>query len=121
MVGHPLTAKADAHETLQVETVQQQANMTVKGTVRDAMGPVIGASVIEKGNEGNGIITDVDGNFTLTVKKGATLVISYIGYKTVEVKATVGQPLNITLREDNELLDEVVVVGYGSVKRSDVT
>ena len=116
-----MTAKADAHETLQVETVQQQANMTVKGTVRDAMGPVIGASVIEKGNEGNGIITDVDGNFTLTVKKGATLVISYIGYKTVEVKATVGQPLNITLREDNELLDEVVVVGYGSVKRSDVT
>ena len=121
MAGHPLTARADAHEALRVETVQQQANMTVKGTVRDAMGPVIGASVIEKGNEGNGIITDMDGNFTLTVKQGATLVISYIGYKTVEVKATVGQPLDITLKEDNELLDEVVVVGYGSVKRSDVT
>ena len=121
MVGHPLTAKADAHETLQVETVQQQANMTVKGTVRDAMGPVIGASVIEKGNEGNGIITDVDGNFTLTVKKGATLVISYIGYKDQIVSVTSKSDYAITLKEDSQALDELVVVGFGTQKKLNLT
>ena len=103
-----------------VQTVQQQ-KVTVKGTVNDAQGPVIGASVVEKGNSFNGTITDVDGNFSLSVKPGATLVVSYVGYKVQEVLATNGKPLNITLKEDTELLEEVVVVGYGSVKKKDLT
>lgn len=121
MAGHPLTAKADVHETLQVGTVQQQSNVTVKGTVRDAMGPVIGASVIEKDNKGNGTITDMDGKFSLSVKAGATLEIHYVGYKTVEIKAVSGTPLNVTLKENSEMLDEVVVVGYGTMRKKDVT
>ena len=93
--------------------------LTVKGlVVDDAQLAVIGASVQEKGTT-NGTVTDMDGNFTLTVDPQATLVISYIGYKTQEVKAAAS--LEITLQEDNELLDEVVVIGYGSVKRKDVT
>lgn len=68
-------------------TVEQQTH-TVTGTVTDATGPVIGASVIEKGNTTNGTITDLDGKFTLNVAPGATLVISYIGYKTIEIEAS---------------------------------
>lgn len=118
VAAHPLAVWAETG-TSAVQAVQQQ--ITVKGTVSDAMGPVIGASVIEKGNKANGIITDMNGNFTLTVKQGATLIVSYIGYKTVEVKVTAGHPLDITLKEDNELLDEVVVVGYGTQKKRDIT
>ena len=93
--------------------------LTVKGHVVDGTEmAVIGASVQEKGTT-NGTVTDMDGNFTLAVEPGATLVVSYIGYKTQEVKAAAS--LDITLQEDNELLDEVVVIGYGSVKRKDVT
>ena len=93
--------------------------ITVKGRVVDAANEaVIGASVQEKGTA-NGAITDMDGNFTLQAEPGVTLVISYIGYQTREVKAA--PSVNVTLSEDNELLDEVVVIGYGSVKRRDVT
>ena len=73
--------------------------------------------LLKKGNRGNGTITDIDGNFSLKVKPGATLEIHYIGYKTVEVKAVPGKPLNVTLTEDSEMLDEVVVVGYGTMRR----
>lgn len=92
----------------------------VSGTVSDQTGPVIGASVIEKGTT-NGTMTDNDGHFTLTVSKGAVIEISSIGYKTQEI--TVGAQTNftVTLSEDNEFLDEVVVVGYGSMKKSDLT
>lgn len=91
----------------------------VSGTVSDQTGPVIGASVIEKGTT-NGTMTDNDGHFTLTISKGAVIEISSIGYKTQEI--TVGAQTNftVTLSEDNEFLDEVVVVGYGSMKKSDL-
>lgn len=91
----------------------------VSGTVSDQTGPVIGASVIEKGTT-NGTMTDNDGHFTLTVSKGAVIEISSIGYKTQEI--TVGAQTNftVTLSEDNEFLDEVVVVGYGLMKKSDL-
>lgn len=91
----------------------------VSGTVSDQTGPVIGASVIEKGTT-NGTMTDNDGHFTLTVSKGAVIEISSIGCKTQEI--TVGAQTNftVTLSEDNEFLDEVVVVGYGSMKKSDL-
>lgn len=92
----------------------------VKGTITDATGmPVIGAAVKEKGTS-NGVVSDIDGNFALEVGANATLEISYIGYKTLEVKAS-QKPMNITMVEDAEMLDEVVVVGYGSQRKSDLT
>lgn len=76
---------------------------------------IIGASIVEKGTT-NGTITDFDGNFTLNVRTNAKLVVSYVGYVTQEVMVTPNKELNIVLKEDAETLDEVVVVGYGSVK-----
>ena len=97
--------------------------VTVKGQIMDPTGmPVIGASVLEKGTS-NGVITDIDGNFTLKVSSpDAVVVISYIGYKTVELPASDTQKLaQITLKEDTEVLDEVVVVGYGVQKKTTLT
>lgn len=92
--------------------VASAQNQTAKGVVVDNIGPVIGAGVVVAGTT-NGAITDVDGSFTLNnVPKGATLVVSCIGYETVEVVFN-GQPINVTLREDSELLDEVVVTALG--------
>ena len=89
-----------------------QQNGTATGTVVDAMGPVIGASVIVKGTT-NGVITDFDGNFSLSnVKKGDIIEISFVGYATQEIKWD-GKPLNVTLQEDTQALEEVVVLGYG--------
>ena len=104
------------------EAVQdvQQATKKITGTVVDASGPVIGASVIEKGSS-NGVVTDFDGNFTLNVKPGATIVISYIGYETQEIQVGNQTTFNITLKDDNAVLDEVVVVGYGTQKKKLVT
>lgn len=101
--------------------VVQQAK-TVKGTVVDNMGePVIGASVKVVGTT-NGAVTDLDGNFTLTnVPKNATVEISYIGYTTQKVSVAGKSDLKVTLQEDNKALDEVVVVGYGVQRKSDVT
>ena len=98
--------------------VQQAKKIT--GTVSDAMGPVIGASVVVKGTS-NGVATDFDGNFTLNVSQGQTLVISYIGYLTKEVKVGSQSQYDITLEEDKKMLDEVVVVGYGTMKKSDLS
>ena len=94
--------------------------ITVKGTVIDEIGePVIGATV--KATESSGTVTDLDGNFTLTnVVKGQQISISYVGYKTSTVIADEGQ-LNITLQPDNAALDEVVVVGYGATKKSNIS
>ena len=98
---------------------QQQAQ-TVTGTVVDETGePLIGASVMVKGNA-DGVVTDIDGQFTMKVAQGTTLLISYIGYKTQEVKVE-GPTLNIVMAEDNALLDEVVVVGYGTQKKATMT
>lgn len=98
---------------------EQMQTVTVTGLVVDATGePIIGASVVEKGTT-NGIVTDVDGKFTLSVKSGATLKISFIGYQPQEVKAA--PTVRIVLKEDAELLDEVVVVGYGVQKKANLT
>ena len=102
-----------------LEVAEQLQAQTVNGLIVDANGePVIGASVIEKGTT-NGGITDINGKFTLTVKPGAILRISYIGFQTQEVKAT--RTMKITLKEDSELLEEVVVVGYGTQKKANLT
>ena len=93
---------------------------SVSGTVVDEIGPVVGASVIEKGTS-NGITTDLDGKYNINVRPGATLVFTSIGYKTVEVVVGSQNVYNITLEEDRQLLDEVVVVGYGTMKRSDLS
>lgn len=103
------------------EQQQQKPGNVVKGKVVDAMGePVIGATVKEVGTN-NGIVTDIDGNFSLSVQPGASLEISFVGYKTEKVKVVAGKNLAVTLNEDNELLEEVVVIGYGSMKRKDIT
>ena len=101
-----------------VQNVQQAKKIT--GTVVDSQGPIIGASVVVKGTS-NGVATDFDGNFSLNANPGQTLVISYIGYVNKEVKVTANQTnYNITLEEDKQMLDEVVVVGYGTMKKSDI-
>lgn len=99
----------------------QSSTINVKGVVNDAMGPVIGASVVEKGNATNGTITDIDGNFSLKVPSDATLTISFIGYKTVELPVAGKTSFTVTLKEDSEMLDEVVVVGFGTQKKVNLT
>ena len=96
----------------------EQAKQTT-GRVSDSQGPLIGATVMEKGTT-NGTVTDIDGNFSLNVKPGATLVISYVGYETQEVKAGSGA-INVTLKEDGHMVNEVVVIGYGTQRRESVT
>ncbi len=95
-------------------------NMTVRGTVTDNTGePMIGVSVLEKGTT-NGVVTDLDGNYSVQVKSGATLVFSYVGYITVEKKAVAGK-MDLVMQEDSKSLEELVVVGYGVQKKSSVT
>jgi TonB-linked SusC/RagA family outer membrane protein len=95
--------------------------ITVKGVVKDATGEsIIGASVVEKGTT-NGIITDLDGNFALHVPKNAMLVISFVGYKAQEVPVNGNTLLQIVLKDDTKLLEEVVVVGYGTQKKADLS
>ena len=96
-------------------------NRTIKGIIYDEQGEtIIGASVLIKGEE-TGTTSDMDGKFSLEAPQGATLVISYIGYHPQEIKVRKRGTLNIILKEDNQLLEEVVVVGYGTVKKSDLT
>lgn len=102
-----------------VNSVQQSKKVT--GNVSDAEGPIIGASVVEKGNAGNGTVTDLDGNFVLNVKPGATIVITYIGYQKQEIVVGNQSNLNVTMKTDDKTLDEVVVVGYGVQKKKLVT
>ena len=95
------------------------AQSKVSGTVKDANGdPLIGVSVMEVGTN-NGAVTDINGNYTLNVKPGAKLKLSYIGFTPQTVKA--GSNSQIVLQEDNTALNEVVVVGYGTMRRKDVT
>ena len=98
----------------------QQATKKITGTVVDATGPVIGASVMEKGTS-NGTITDFDGNFTLSVKPGATIVVSFIGFETQEIVVDNRENFQITMKDDNAVLEEVVVIGYGVQKKKLVT
>lgn len=94
------------------------AQQEITGTVTDAMGPVIGATVMEKGTT-NGTVTDFDGNFKLKVQPGKTLVFSYIGYQTVELPAQNG--MQVTMKDDAQLLNEVVVTGYQVQRKADLT
>ena len=117
LCASPQVALADVSHADAVEAIQQTTK--IKGTVVDNTGfGVIGAAVVVKGTT-NGAVTDFDGNFELDAKVGDLLEISYVGYKTVTVKAT-AQPMNITMEEDTEQLDEVVVVGYGSTTKRDL-
>lgn len=102
-------------------TAITQQNKTIKGVVKDATGEaVIGANVIVKGST-TGVITDIDGNFTLEVPDNATLQVSYIGYLPQEIKVSNQTSFDITLVEDSKTLDEVIVVGYGTQKKANLT
>ena len=104
-----------------VVQIVTQSGKTVKGVVTDKFGPVPGANVLVKGTT-NGVITDMDGNFILTnVPEGAVLQVSFIGYVTQEIKVTGQTAFNVELSEDAKALDEVVVVGYGSQKKVNLT
>lgn len=99
----------------------QQNKRIIQGTVVDAQGiPIIGANIVEKGTT-NGIITDIDGNFSLSVGNNTVLQISYIGYIAQEIAVGNQTNINVVMREDLQSLDEVVVVGYGTMKKSDLT
>ena len=115
--GNAMAAQTNTDSSLEV--TEQLQVQTVSGLVVDASGdPVIGASVVEIGTT-NGIITDMDGKFTLNVKPGATLRISFVGYQTQETKAS--KTMKVVLKEDSEMLSEVVVVGYGVQKKANLT
>ena len=105
---------------LSVVNTAQQAKYALRGTVTDAMGPVIGANVIEKGTK-NGTVTDADGHFTLNVSPNATLVVSYIGYKEQEIPVNNRREVKVRLVEDSKAINEVVVVGYGTQKKVDLS
>ena len=97
-------------------------NVTVTGTVTDKTGEtVIGASVVQKGNTSNGTITDIDGNFSLSVPANSTLVFSYVGMTSQEIPLKGKTKVEVVMEDDAQALEEVVVIGYGSVKRKDLT
>lgn len=107
---------------VQEDETDEGGNRTIKGIIYDEQGEtIIGASVLIKGEETTGTTSDMDGKFTLSVPQGSTLVISYIGYHPQEIKIRKRTALHVILKEDNQLLEEVVVVGYGTVKKSDLT
>ena len=113
-----LTKKGE--QTLLTKTTNQ-AERRISGVVKDASGEtIIGANVIVKGSS-SGTITDVNGRYSLNVPEGATLQFSYIGYNTVEVKIEKQNNINITMNEDSQALDEVVVIGYGTQKKVNLT
>ena len=119
IVTQPISVMAE--EIMIFAQTAQQQKQSVSGVIKDATGePVIGASVLEKGTT-NGTITDFDGNFSLDgSKKGDVIVISYVGYQTQEIKWN-GSPLNVILKEDSKTLSEVVVVGYGTQKKANLS
>ena len=123
VVDNPnVISTAGTSGTQSVQNTQQQKNHTVRGIVKDEAGePIIGASVVEKGAASNGTITNVDGEFTLTVS-GNELQVTYIGYipQTVLLKSGMSS-YNVTMKEDSKTLDEVVVVGYGTQKKVNLT
>ena len=111
-----VSAQQASAATESVASVQQTKQVT--GHVSDSQGPLIGATVMEKGTN-NGTVTDFEGNFSLNVNPGTTLVISYVGYLSQEVKAADGMRVN--LKEDGHVVNEVVVIGYGTQRREAVT
>ena len=118
---HAGTTMTGTSENGQMPMATAQDLVTVTGHVSDAMGPMIGATVMEKGTS-NGCVTDLSGQFTLKVKSvDAVLIVSSVGYTTQEIKLRGRKTLNVTLAEDNKLLNEVVVVGYGTQKKVNMT
>lgn len=114
-------ASMPEEQPTEIQETQGDDDRKIKGIIYDEQGEtIIGASVLIKGEE-TGTTSDMDGKFTLEAPQEATLVISYIGYHPQEIKVRKKTTLNIILKEDNQLLDEVVVVGYGTVKKSDLT
>ena len=117
LTTHPLLAMPKNNPTILQITQQKKS---ISGTVKDETGePIIGASILEKGTT-NGTISDFNGNFSLTTTHEAILIISYLGYKTQEIKIT-STPITITLKEDTETLEEVIVVGFGTQKKVNLT
>lgn len=116
----PLMASSENSSLHEVAAIQQQT-VTLTGTVTDKNGePIIGANVIQKGTS-NGVITDFDGRYELTVNRDAIVTFSYIGYKTEEVVVGSHRTIDVKLLDDSELIDEVVVIGYGTQRKGDVT
>ncbi|MDR1557660.1 MAG: TonB-dependent receptor [Tannerellaceae bacterium] len=114
-------SKAKKSESPGLAPVQQQQLRTITGVVRDAAGPVIGANVVVKGTT-NGSVTDIDGQFTIqNVQSGAVLQVSFIGYVTQEINVTNQTNLEITIFEDVGALEEIIVIGYGTATKKDVT
>lgn len=108
-------------EAKNVQGVQQQSTVTIKGSVKDVNGEgLIGASVAVKGSA-TGTITDIDGNFMLDVPSNSTVVVSYIGYLSQELSVKGRKTINVVLKEDTQTLEEVVVIGYGTQRKSDLT
>lgn len=117
LAGNATMMYADVHE---VKVLMQSG--TLKGKVVDTNGePIIGASVVVKGSASKGTISDLDGNFELTNVSNGTLIISFVGYKTQELPFESGKPVKIILMEDTETLDEVVVIGFGTQKKINLT
>lgn len=116
--GYAPNVYAASETAMNVE--QQQTKKHITGVVSDVNGPIIGASVIEKGTQ-NGITTDFDGKFELDVKTGSTVVVSFVGYTTSTFTVGSRNSYKIVLEEDSKVLDEMIVVGYGTMKKSDLT
>ena len=112
------TVQTASAATESVASVQQTKQAS--GHVADSQGPLIGATIMEKGTN-NGTVTDINGDFSLNVKPGATLVVSYVGYVTQEVRVGDNNKVYVTMKEDGHVVNEVVVIGYGSQRRESVT
>lgn len=111
----------EKRQTEKPQQGRQPATHQVKGTVKDAKGePLIGATIMIKGTD-KGTVTDLDGNFALDIPDGATLTVSYVGFNSQDIRPGAQHSLNVNLLEDNNTLNELVVVGYGVQKKSDVT
>lgn len=114
------TAKSVATESTSVQTVAQ-TKFTLQGVVKDAYGdPIVGATVTEKGNPKNGTITDIDGHYTLSIPRGKMVEVTYVGFKSQGFTASSAK-YDIVMEEDLTDLNEVVVIGYGTQKKADVT
>ena len=119
--GEPLIAATLPGDGSILPSVAQQGDYTLTGSVLDEFGgPVVGANVVIKGTT-MGVVTDIDGKFSIQVPANAVLVISYIGYNSMEIPVNGQKSLNVTMKEDAEALDEVVVVGYGTQAKVNLT
>ena len=117
--ANPVSAGEEVTEKHAV-ALSQQKKVTITGIVKDVLGPVVGANVVEKGTT-NGTVTDMEGRFSLQVSSNAVLVVSYIGYIDQAIPVNGKNSFTVLLKEDSQALDEVVVVGYGTQKKVNMT